>query len=182
MAALSDITLANVKIYFGLPAAADAAKDAKINMMILQAIAWVKSYCRHDFQSAARTSEDVDSITKESTKMFLKYRPVASVTAIREDGVALDADDYCVNKDAGYVERLDGGVWDDTLGTYSVDYTGGQALTEDVSQVIYEIIGIFAGLKVRTYVTGEGVETAVTVTSVPEELKEVLNRHINTVV
>lgn len=169
----TEITTAKVKEYYNIPAS-DTKRDAYIEVMLQKAIDEVRSYCKHDFESKARTSEDV-IVERYSNKAFVQYRPIASVTSVIEDGVELiSGTDYYTHKNIGMIERLCGD-WDSTPGNLVVSYTGGIALNQDVVQVVMELIGIYAGLKVRTYVTNEGIEQSVTITSIPKDLQSRLD-------
>lgn len=164
----TEITTAKVKEYYNIPSA-DTSRDTYIGVMLQKAIDEVCSYCKHDFESKARTSEDV-IVESESNKAFLQYRPVASVESVVEDGETLiSGTDYYTHKSIGMIERLNG-EWNSISGKLVVSYTGGYTLNQDVVQIVMELIGIYAGLKTRTYVTNEGVENTVTVTSIPSDL------------
>jgi len=165
----TEITVAKVKEYYNIPAL-DTSRDTYIGVMLQKAIDEVCSYCKHDFESKARSNEEV-IVFDPSNKAFLQYRPVASVSSVIEDGTTLVAGtDYYTHKNNGMIERLNG-IWNGIPGKLIVSYTGGIALNQDVVQVVMELIGIYAGLKVRTYVTNEGVEQSVTITSIPKDLQ-----------
>lgn len=169
----TEITTAKVKEYYNIPES-DTKRDSYIAVMLQKAIDEVCAYCKHDFESKARTSEDV-IVEQYSNKAFLQYRPVASVASVIEDGITLvSGTDYYTHKNIGMIERLCG-YWNSIPGNLVVSYTGGIALNQDVVQVVMEIIGIYAGLKVRTYVTNEGVEQSVTITSIPKDLQNRLD-------
>jgi hypothetical protein len=169
----TEITTAKVKEYYNIPALT-TDRDAYIAVMLQKAIDQVCQYCGHDFESKARASEEV-IVDKNSIKAFLDYRPVASVESVIEDGDTLiSGTDYYTHKAIGCIERLEG-EWNSIPGKLVVSYTGGVALNQDVVQVVMELIGIYAGLKVRTYVTNEGIEQSVTITSIPKDLKERLD-------
>jgi hypothetical protein len=169
----TEITTAKVKEYYNIPAI-DTKRDAYIAVMLQKAIDEVCSYCKHDFESKARDNEVV-IVGEFSSKAFLQYRPVASVSAVVEDGDTLIAGtDYYTHLNIGIVQKLCGD-WNSIPGRLVVSYIGGIALNQDVVQIVMELVGIYAGLKVRTYVTNEGIETSVTVTSMPKDLEKRLD-------
>lgn len=169
----TEITTAKVKEYYNIPVT-DTKRDAYIAEMLQKAIDEVCSYCKHDFESKARVNEVV-IVEEYSNKAFLQYRPVASVSAVVEDtDTLISGTDYYTHLNIGMVEKLNG-EWNSIPGKLVVSYVGGVALNQDVVQVVMELIGIYAGLKVRTYVTNEGIETSVTITSMPKDLEKRLD-------
>ena len=183
---LSDIVKADVKTYFGIPST-DVSKDGKIDLVIPLTNSMIMDFCRHDFESKARVSER-PIVEENSLELYVKYRPVVSVASLTEDGVALiENSDFYVDKDFGRIRKLKDsssifnsgyfGYWNSGPGKIVISYTGGEALSPDVQLVAFELIGIWAGLKVKTYATNEGVEGAVNLTDIPDSLKEVLLRH-----
>lgn len=173
---LDAVTAANVTLYLGL--ASDVTRDAKITELLPIFVSQVKSYCRHDFESKSRVSE-YPVIDKSTNVFFTKFRPVTSISSLSENGIALmENTDYWVNNDTGAVKNLRG-LWTVDPKKIVISYTGGIALNTvyEVLQPLYEIVGIALGLKTRTYITGEGVEGAVSINSLPEAMLTILDRH-----
>jgi hypothetical protein len=187
MATLSDITVSDVKAYYGI---SDTTKDSVITVMLPLVVSYIQEYCRHDFNQTTRTAEKpvIDDRTKD---FYLKYRPVSSSATftLTVNSVALTRNtDFFVDWDTGRVRKLSAtrsgeedigffGYWTTEPEAISVTYTGGETLTADVKQVFFEIVGIYAGLKVRTYVDNQGVEATSSINSVPQILLDVLDRH-----
>lgn len=185
---LSDITINDVKAYFGI-LAADTTYDAKLTLILPMVIDTVKQYCRHDFESKARTAEK-PLVSPEQYQVFSKYRPIdrSVPPVVIENGVTLTLNtDYAVNYDTGRFERLAAsqgifanslyGAWTTTPDAISLTYTGGEALTQDVVMVVFEMCGIYSYMKTKTYVNNQGIEAAVTISSVPADLMLILDRH-----
>lgn len=181
---LASITIAEIKAFHGYD---ESGKDTQLTAMLNLAIDFIKNYCGHDFQSAARTAENI-LVEGEQQEIFLKYWPVASITSLSEDGDALvENTDYYCDKDTGRLvkwqdledinKEMISGNWSTTPNAILCTYTGGHALTYDVEQVFYELVGIWAGLKTKTYVDGEGTQQSVTLKTVPPELYAILDRH-----
>jgi hypothetical protein len=183
---LADITRASVKTYHSIPAA-NTDYDSLIDAHLLGARSFVQEYCRHDFQSAVRTSEK-PYIDKRTSAFYLKYFPIASMTSLTEGGLALVEDtNYSVDKDTGMVEKIcssditnpdrDVAFWSTVRNAVIVTYTGGEALTDEVIMAVKEIAGIRAGIKKRTYTDNEGIERVATLNSIPKDILSVLDRH-----
>ena len=186
---LGDITKADIKAYFGI-ATADTAKDAKIDLVLPMVVANIIDFCRHDFESKARTGES--PVIEDNTMfIFTKNRPVASVQSVIEDGITLtENSDYYVVKDTGRIEKIRDnssvfsggyfGYWNSGPGKIVLNYTGGEALTQDVLLVAYEWVGIWAQLKTTAYVNDQGVEAALQINELPDSLKQILLNHKHT--
>lgn len=183
----ADITVANVKAYFGVETD-DTSKDARITLMIPMAIQRVKTYCRNEF-TVNTVTDEIIKVIPNSDSIFVKHRPITSVTSVVEDGVTLVAgEDYGVFKQEGRIIRYSSenmllrpyeGIWLSTPEAVKVSYVGGLALPDDVVQVIYEIIGIFSGLRTRAYITNAGIENVVSLNSVPKEFMDILDQYVN---
>jgi hypothetical protein len=185
---LSDITINDVKAYYGiLPA--DTTYDLKLTALLPMVCDNVKNYCRHDFESKARSNEK-PMVFAEQYQIYAKYRPIdrTVVPVVTENGLTLTLNtDYAINYDIGKFERLGAaqnifsqrvyGAWSTTPDGIILSYTGGEALTSDVLMAVYEMCGIYAYMKTKTYVNNQGVEAAVTLTSIPADLMLLLDRH-----
>lgn len=182
---LDNITTAEVKAYFGIT---NTDKDSIIDVVRPLVVDKIKEYCRHDFESKARTNEK--PVIKIRQKNFYSvYLPVdASDITVVEDGTTLTEDsDYFVDLRTGRFERIrnqddifaeqGGAYWTTKHNAIVISYTGGEALTQDVVLVFYEMVGIYAQLKTKTYVDNEGIEAAVTLTALPDNLIKVLDNH-----
>ncbi|MEO0206589.1 MAG: hypothetical protein ABIL22_07950 [candidate division WOR-3 bacterium] len=176
------ITKDQVKAYFGYT---QTDKDSRITVIMPMAAAFIKEYCRHDFESKLRENE-YPEIDPCSEYFFLKYRPVSTIVSLTENGIALTENtDFYVRKGSGRVERIGGlhsttghdCLWDSSPNAICVNYIGGEVLTQDVIQVFFEIVGIFSGLRTRGYVTNEGVEAVINMSSVPPDLLSILDLH-----
>lgn len=175
---LSDICHDHIKLYCGIPEST-TVKDAQIDFTLPTIINQIISYCRHDFECKTRTSETPFFPDTVTNKIFTNYRPITTMTSVIENSKTLvNGTDYYVNMTTGMLYRNDA-KWDYTPGAIVLNYTGGVALSDafEVVQVVYELTAIALGLKTRTYITGEGVEGAATINSLPESFLLLLERH-----
>jgi len=190
IAKLSDITFTDVKNYYNIPST-DTSHDSQLTIIIAMAIDIVKEYCNNDFEIKARV--DRPSIVPLRYSFMLNYYPVASIESLTEENITLIEDsDFYVHKEYGKVDKKtasssiltesSGGCWSTDSNAIEVNYTAGEALTQDVVMVIYEIVGIRAGIKKRTYTDNEGVEATVVLNSIPEKLLNILNKHKKAVI
>lgn len=182
-----DIVKADVKAYFGV-ATSDTSKDAQIDLLLPIVTARIREYCRHDFEVVTVTNEE-PKVMENADTFFVTKRPVVTLTSITENGIALvEGTDFVLYKDEGRFVRCSsymnnifsrpyGGVWDSTQGAVIVSYTGGEALTFDVVQVFYEMVGIYCGLRTRAYITNAGIENVVQLNDVPKEFYAILELH-----
>lgn len=184
----SDITIAHVKNYLGVDPD-NTSSDKQIIAVMAQVEAYIKKTCHHDFTVAIRSESPRISNT-EYSNFFLKYRPVDDGygVTLTENGTALvEGTDFYVYKDIGEVTKTKEfsytgdyatlGYWSSKPGAIQVTYKAGQALTHDVLQVYYELVGIRCGLKTRTYIDNSGIQQAVTLNSLPAELKMILDQN-----
>jgi hypothetical protein len=184
---LTDIVKADVKAYFGI-LTTTTTYDSMIDAHLPGIRELVKQYCRHDFQSAARTNEN-PYIKPLDTEFYLDHYPVASVSSLTEGGNTLTEDeDFYVDKQTGRVEKIfndlitnpartDPAYWNAEQNAIVVNYTGGHALTDDVCMAIYEMVGVDCGLKKRTWTDNEGVERVSVLASYPKQVEDILKRH-----
>lgn len=179
MAAITDldsITFAEVKAYFGIPVS-ETKKEAQITATIPLCIADIRQYCGHDFDVKER--EEYPSIGYNCRHIELNEYPVTRDTVtITEDGVELtEGSSYRVNYQTGVIERIDG-FWP-MDSEVIVEYTGGVSLAaaQDVVQCVYEKVGVTIGLRTRGYVTGDGVAATATITSLPQQFNDILERY-----
>ena len=180
MAVITDldaVVYSDVKTYLGIPTA-ETGQDARITAMLPLAVAEIRNYCRDDFEASSRS--ETFQLPYGKPDIFLTYYPVSSTgLTVVEDGTALVLDsDYTIENTTGRLNRLDAN-WVTSPDKVVVTYTGGENLTykQEILTVLYELIGIRCGLKTRSYTTGEGIQAAVTITSLPDELLDILERH-----
>lgn len=183
---LATITKVEVKAYFDLVDKTDY--DTLIDAHLPGVRAFVQQYCRHDFLSIARANEK-PYVKQFDTEFYLKYYPIASVSSLTELGNALvEGTDFYVDLDTGRVERISSnnignsdrdafGCWSATRDAIVVNYTGGHALTDDVTMAVKEMVGINCGLKKRTYTDNENIERVATLSSYPAHIMAILDRH-----
>lgn len=182
---LATITKTEVKAYFDI---SNTDFDTVIDAHLPGVRAFVTEYCRHDFLSTTRTSEK-PYVKQFDTEFYLNYYPVASITSLTEDGVALTLDtDYYVDLATGKVEKIAGyeitnpdrgdlGYWTSERDAIIVTYVGGHALTDDVTMAVKEMVGIDCGLKRRTFTDNEGIERVATLSAYPKHIMAILDRH-----
>jgi len=184
---LALITKTEVKAYHNVPAATTDWDDF-IDAHLPGVRSLVKEYCHHDFLSQARTSEK-PYVKQFDREFYLEYYPVASVSSLTEDGVTLtEGTDFYVDKDTGRVEKIDSqeitnpdrgplSSWTSERNAIVVSYTGGEALTDDVTMAVKEMVGIDCGLRKRTYTDNEGIERVSTLSAYPKHIQAILDRH-----
>jgi hypothetical protein len=187
---LNAISTAEVKAYHGYTG---TDKDSIIDVIRPLVADFIESYCRHDFLQQARTNEK-PVIPQFRNAFYLKYYPIdlGQTFTLTEDGQTLTRNtDYFVDADTGRVEKIKDldnifqsadyvGYWSTTRdGVVVTAYTGGVDLAnaQDVVMVFYEIVGIRAGIKKRTFTNNEGVENVVFLNSAPKELLKILDRY-----
>lgn len=184
---LDDITVANVKSYYNYT---DTNRDTQIALVMPMVRDMIYGFCNSDFQSKSRTERPVvnDSTTKD---IFLKYRPVTSITSVVEDSVTLVSDqDYFCELDTGRLEKIQsndavyiynkGPYWSDTRNGIVVTYVAGQTLTQDVILAFFEIVGLYCDINQKVVTDIEGNEHAVSIDTIPKDIKDILNRYIQT--
>lgn len=187
---LSDITHTEVKEYFNIPAS-DTTRDTQIDFIVPLCNKQIIDYCRNDFESKARVSE-YPFIDDKFSEFFTKYRPIArgeTITLIEDSTTLTLNTDFRINYDTGGIQKIidtssvfytgGGRYWSMEADGVVVSYTGGEALTDDVIKVAYELIGITAGIKTRGYIDNNGVEQVVSINSLPKSLIDILDRHKN---
>lgn len=180
MAVITDldaVVYSDVKTYLGIPST-ETGQDARITAVLPLAVSEIRNYCRDDFEASSRS--ETFQLPYGRPDIFLSYYPVSSTgLTVVEDGRTLTLDDdFTLESETGRLNRLDSN-WVSTPDKVVVSYTGGANLTykQDVLRVLYELVAVICGLKTRSYTTGEGVQAAVTINSLPEELLDILERH-----
>ena len=186
MSAFSGLTNDDVKNYHGVKLT-DTSHDTQITTIRPLVDSYITNYCRHDFESIARTGES-PIVERFQKRFYLQFRPVLlTAFTLKVDGVTLVQDtDYFINERTGSVEKTQStsdirtsatAFWTTIRREIVVDYTGGVALPDDVKMVFFELVGILSHIKTKTFLTNEGVETAVTLTSIPPDFLLILDRH-----
>ena len=183
---LDAVVADDVKAYFGIPLT-DTSKDTQITATLPLIASFIREYCRQDFLPISRT--EYPDIEHSEGKFLTDFRPVVSVTSLTENDIALtEGTDFSVRNATGTVEKIKDeqnvfsdangfGYWSSKPKKVKIIYVGGETAPADVIMVMYEMVGIRTGLKTRTFSDNDGVETVLTLTSMPAELKEVLDRH-----
>jgi hypothetical protein len=116
-------------------------------------------------------------------RIFIRA-PIITVTEIVERGTVLDlTTDVILEKHIGAIKKTPGSFWetgmydDDTQIRYPIKVTGTfgfSSVPADIDQAASELGAILAGLKKRTFITNEGIERTVNVTSMPEYITQLL--------
>lgn len=187
------VTLENVKEFIGL-ASTDTSKDTFLRHLITRASRFIKTYAGREFVSAT-FSEEVHS-GNDRQKLYLDHYPIISVTEVKEDDVALDADEYEVLANEGALFR-EAGWYGGTLAMASVlstepdpyaetrnlkvTYTAGWAdVPDDIEQACLQMVALWYtgagtyGIEHETTPGGYSV-TYSKATGVPEDIKQVLD-------
>ena len=125
--------------------------------------------------------------TAYQDKLFMPA-PVISITSVCEEESALGVDEYIIGPGGLWLE-LDGGYWSDQNyksadGTlrYAIRVIGSfgcSTVPKDVEQAAAELCAVFAGLKTKTFITGEGIAQTVNLTNAPEYVRSILGIHTN---
>lgn len=147
-----DLTvLETVKSELGIT---DNANDERLSRWISQASGMIESYCRRVF--AAETVTEVFRINASIEELTLSRFPVRSVALVSVDGVALESDDYEIDKINGILSRLDSDG-DDTIcwpyGKLLVSYSAGyellQELPQDIERACLELVKLMSSSSSR---------------------------------
>ena len=185
MSAFSGLTNDDVKKYHGVKLT-DTSHDTQLTTIRPLVEGYIIDYCRHDFEQIVRTDES-PIIEDFQNRFYLQFRPLLLTPfTLKVDGIELTQDtDYFVDEKTGMVEKLrgtdirsdSGANWSIKRRIIKVTYTGGVALPVAVKMVFFELVGILSHIKTKTFIDNEGVEQAVTLTSVPADFLLVLDRH-----
>lgn len=130
---------------------------------------------------------------KEGMQKIYLPAPIISISSVTELGATLGATSYIIggNKDFNYyIEKWSGISGQSTGASWSTSpYSDGTALREpvkvsgvfgyatvpyDIEQFATELCAILSGLKTKTFMTSEGIQQTVNVTSAPEYAKQLL--------
>ena len=185
---LEAVTKDDVKKYFGI-ATTDTKKDTQMDSVMPLMIERITRYCDNPFK-VQNISNELPKVMEFADTFFVEKRPVVSITSVIENGVTLiEGTDYVCYKDEGrfkrvknwdvFMQRPSFGYWESTLGKVVVTYSGGMELPASILQVFYEYVGIFCGMRTRSYVTNAGIEAVVSMNDVPAEFKAVLGMYSN---
>jgi hypothetical protein len=156
-----------------------ANRDAIIASSITRVSATIDQQTGTWFDSRAKTLY-IDPVGIRRTRIFMPA-PVVSITSITEFGNLLTYKDY-VLAEPGAIRRTLGfwmcGQYDDGSAMHNgitvVGTFGFATVPPDVEEACAELSAIVAGIKKRTFVTGDGIEKAVTATTLPDIVKMIL--------
>lgn len=136
----TDLTvLATVKQELGIT---NNTEDAKLQTWIRQASQIAATYCKRVFaQETVRETFRAERagfypVCEHAEFLSLSRIPVASITSVIADGSAVDASDYELDADKGFLYRLSGGspsCWSFSE-SISVNYVGGYELLDTLPQ------------------------------------------------
>jgi hypothetical protein len=182
---LGAITVDSVKTYFGIDSA-DTGKNAMIAPHLAGVISYLQEICGHDFLSITRTEKPI--IKPYENAFYVDNYPIASVTSVIEYGVTLTENtDFFVDAQSGRIEKINttnslmnpdrdvAPYWNSVRGNVVIVYVGGTAITDNVIRLVKEMVGISSGLKKRTYVDNQGITQVATLTSLPSDLKAIVD-------
>jgi len=122
---------ADLAVWLGVP-----ASDAKLLQALGASSSRFRGAVRHPVTFVAGDVVTLDGNGRES--VVLLAAPVAEVTSVMLDGVALvEGDDFTWSSD-GFLRRS-GGCWPDRLRCIEVTYSHGhQVIPEDISEVVID--------------------------------------------
>lgn len=125
---------------------------------------------------------------------FTKFKPVSNIVVWEDTNILRENTDYVVYRDTGEIRKLvnymfaiyptygnnfyyfNYSYWTNVPGKIQVSYDTGAYPPQDLIHVALEIIGIRAGLKTRTYLSG-GIVQTVKLTEITKELWNTLEFH-----
>ena len=168
MATPAYVTLAEVKRHIGLTSSV-ADQDTKLNDMIGWASDHIDTVTRKFWEKRTLTVT-TEAVFRNQKKLFMPA-PIISITSIKEAGVALDVSEFKIYKDwlektnSSFAEvtgrfEIGGPVWSRLQQDIVVVGDFGHTVTpRDIRLLTAEIVGIFAGMKTRSFTQDDGVGT-----------------------
>lgn len=122
---ISLVTLYEAKVALGI-AQSDTSKDDQLELLIKWASADIETLCNRVF--AKETMQETVLDVGSSSRLYLSHWPIRSIESVRNDSGDLFTSgdgDFIVDNAYGYIRKLGGDLWDDTM---IVSYTGGYDL------------------------------------------------------
>ena len=126
-------------------------KDLYYSQLLLPAASQaIRQFYNNDFESKART--ETISLIEQTRFIIPRFRPIASVTSIKIEGDALDADEFYIHKNLFGLtastshlfllsNRVDTHIlWPLGFDNIELNYVGGQALTQGDKWTICKLI------------------------------------------
>ncbi len=183
MATPTYVTLAEVKRHIGLTSSI-VDQDTKLTEMIGFASDHIDTETRK-FWDKRTLTVTTEAVFRNQKKLFMPA-PIISIASITEAGVALDTTVFKIYKDwlektgSSFAEvtgrfEIGGPVWSRVQQDIVVKGDFGHDPTpRDIKLLAAEIVGIFAGMKTRSFTQDDGVERTVLVTALPEWVNQKL--------
>jgi len=161
------ITLNELKIHLTIKET-DQANDLLLQQLIKQVSALIRTKTRKDFQTVDDIIEYITPL-EFSQIISVKKTPISKVTYLKENGAALvENTDFFSDYSTGIIKRAALTLWTTADRGIEIKYDAGEAPPEGLKMLAADWIGIIAGLKKKTYITGEGIEAAATITTLPD--------------
>ncbi len=123
LAANAVLTLNEAKRYLGIEEG-DPSRDAEVTEAVNEASQVAEDFCGTCLRQKAFTSEQHDG--SGDYDLWLDNAPVASISAITEETIAVVSTQYALYASRGKVRRTDG-YWGSVVGSVLVSYVAGHA-------------------------------------------------------
>jgi len=161
------ITLNECKIHLTIRET-DQTNDLLLQQLIKQVSALIRIKTRKEFIIQEDIIEYVTPL-ELSQYISVKQTPISKITYLKEDLTALiENTDFFASYSNGMIKRSGSSLWTTTDRGVEIKYDAGEAVPEGLKMITADWVGIISGLKKKTYITGEGIETAVTLTTLPD--------------
>ncbi len=179
MAAPLYATLDEVKRHIGL-ASSVVDQDQKLNDMIGFASDYIDTHTR-TFWDQRDLTVTTEAVFSNQRRLFMPA-PIVSITSVTEAGVAIATADFKVYRT--WLEKLNtsfaevssrfeigGPVWSriqqDIVVVGRFGYATGLT-PRDIKLLCVELVGVFAGMKTKSFTQDDGVERTVLTNAIPE--------------
>lgn len=162
------ISITELKLHLPINSS-DTSKDLYLQSLIKLGSDHVRRITHRAW--AAATIDIVEKFTPTINIELLqvKYFPIISITSVVENGVTLTEDsDYFVNYAIGQFKRLNETEWIEKDHGVVITYKGGEEPPDGLKLLVINWIASISGERTRTFTTEDGVEQAVTITTIPK--------------
>lgn len=162
----------------------DTNSDVLFSRLISSVTSEIIAYTGIQFVAKSVINE-YHNIDEWQGKVFLDYYPIFTVSAIYDDGALLtyNADpqltDYHINN--GYIEK-EMGYFTPGKKRFKVSYVAFKSVPYEIKECAIQMVAIKSGKKTRTFIDGEGISQAMIMTSIPKDIRAVLDRYKRVVI
>lgn len=170
------ITLNECKVHLTIKET-DQTNDILLQQLIRQVSALIRIKTRKEFITYTDLVEYITPL-ELSQYISVKQTPITKITYLKEDGSALvENTDFFASYSSGMIKRAGSSLWTEADRGVEIKYDSGEDIPEGLKMVAADWVGIISGLKKKTYITGEGIETAVTLTTLPDWISSGLKNY-----